>query len=696
MQDYMKMMQSIIGDGSLQRPDELLADIAYALDQSAIVAITDQAGKITYVNELFCEISQYSVDELIGSTHRKINSGYHSPTFFQNMWSTIARGEIWKGEIRNRAKNGTYYWVDTKIIPIQREVGTAPLRYIALRYDITERKNMEQKMLENAELYRLITENASDFIAVIDQEGQFQYVSPSFKKLLGYQLTLNEDTLYSFVEKRDQGLVDHMLEMMKEDTQPDAMELQISAHDGCSLVMKVSVNPIREPGRYFQHWVVAMQDITNRKETENLIRSLEHTDQLTSLFNRIAFRQHLMNRVETSKKTGAAFSLVHLNIDRLRYVNESFGHEKGDYVLAAIAGRLKQLVGSDELIGRISGDEFAFTLSGTFEQAEKQTRRIKAFVETPINIGNRAYSLSTSYGIASYPEHAGNASELVKNAEKALHYVKELGGGGLKVYEPGTETKTLERILLESELRKSVQLGFFTLEYQPKMNLARGDLTGVEALVRWDHPELGRISPDRFIPLAEESRLILPLGDWVFQEACKQALCWQEAGYPPVRIAVNMSTVQLEDPEIVDRIKKVLKSNGITPELIEIEVTESSFAEKEHMKETLEAIRSLGMTVAIDDFGTGYSNFSYIQELPADTVKIDMSFIRDIDVNENSRAIVKAIVTIAETAGLHVIAEGIETEEQAKILLDLGCQEGQGYFYSRPLPAEDCSLMMSL
>ncbi|QTD39782.1 EAL domain-containing protein [Sporosarcina sp. Te-1] len=696
MQDYRKMMQSVIGEVSSQRPEEMLADIAYALDQSAIVAITDRAGRITYVNELFCEISQYTAEELIGSTHRKVNSDYHSRSFFQDMWSTIARGEMWHGEIRNRAKDGTYYWVDTKIIPIMSEEGAVPLRYIALRYNITERKIMEQKMLESAELYRLITENASDFIAVIDQTGRFQYASPSFDKLLGYQLTLHEDTLYSFVEKKNHDLIDRMLEMMAEDMQPEAMEVLISAHDGCSLVMKVSINPIREPGRYFQHWVVAMQDITNRKETENLIQSLEHTDQLTSLFNRIAFRQELLNKVEACKKTRTAFSLVHLNIDRLRYVNESFGHEKGDHVLSVMAERLRQAVGEDEVIGRISGDEFAFTLSAAFNQAEDQARRIKEFVEAPINISNRTYSLSTSYGIASYPEHAENASELVKNAEKALHYVKELGGSGLKVYEPGTETKTLERILLESELRKSVQRGYFTLEYQPKMNLARGELMGVEALVRWDHPELGRIAPDRFIPLAEESRLILPLGEWIFQEACKQAQRWQAAGYPPVRVAINMSTVQLEDPETVDRIKKVLHDTGIAPELIEIEVTESSFADKEYMKETLQAIRSLGITVAIDDFGTGYSNFSYIQELPADTIKIDMSFIRDIEMNENNRAIVKAIVTIAETAGLHVIAEGIESEEQARILLELGCQEGQGYFYSRPLPAEDCSLMMSL
>ena len=214
------------------------------------------------------------------------------------------------------------------------------------------------------------------------------------------------------------------------------------------------------------------------------------------------------------------------------------------------------------------------------------------------------------------------------------------------MYNPGTATKTLERILLENELRKSVQMGYFTLEYQPKMNLSRGYLSGIEALVRWNHPDLGRIPPNKFIPLAEETKIILPLGEWILREACKQAAQWKRQGYEPFRIAVNMSTVQLEDPDIVETIERILAEEAVEPKLIEIELTESSFADRDEMREAIQRIREMGMHVAIDDFGTGYSTFSYIKELPADTVKIDMSFVRDIDVNENSRAIVKAIVAL--------------------------------------------------
>ena len=389
--------------------------------------------------------------------------------------------------------------------------------------------------------------------------------------------------------------------------------------------------------------------------------------------------------------------MVYLNIDRLRNVNDSFGQESGDYVLSLVAKRLKNVLSAEDIIGRISGDEFAFTLMQATdeEEAERLTQEIKVSLESPITINGEIYTISTSCGIALFPKHAKLASELMMKAEKAIHYVKEHGGGTYKMYEPGTATETLERILLENELRKSVQMGHFTLEYQPKMNLSHGYLSGVEALVRWDHPDLGRIPPDKFIPLAEETKIILPLGEWILREACRQAAQWKRQGYEPFRIAVNMSTVQLEDPDIIETIERILAEEAVEPELIEIELTESSFADRDEMREAIQRIRKMGMHVAIDDFGTGYSTFSYIKELPADTVKIDMSFVKDIDVNENSRAIVKAIVALADTVGLNIVAEGIETEEQTKILLSLGCREGQGYFFSKPLPPVDCESMFS-
>ncbi len=570
MQQGHEMIQELIRHDGSHSTEKVLRDIADALDQSAIVAITDRTGTIIYVNELFVKISQYSVEELIGANHRLINSGFHAPELFKDMWKTIGRGNTWQGEIYNKAKDGSYYWVDTIIIPFLDEKGK-PYQYISIRYDIT-----------------------------------------------------------------------------------------------------------------------------SRKESEQMTRDLVYYDQLTNLPNRTSLRKMLRDEVEKSRENGASLAFVYLNIDRFRYANDSFGFEAGDYVLAIIAKRLKSILQSKHIIGRLSGDEFALLLKNIrdAEHAKQITQEVKQHLEEPIELMGQLYTPSVSLGIALYPDHATESSELVMKAEKALASAKVHGGSGYEMYQRGTASKTLERILLENELRKSVQFGNFNLDYQPKVNLMTGELTGVEALVRWNHPDLGRISPDKFIPVAEETKLILPLGEWVLREACKQIRQWQESGYQPFRTAINMSAVQLEEPTIMKTIKAILEETGVTTDLIEIELTESAFADREGMRETVQEIRGLGITVSIDDFGTGYSTFSYIKDLPADILKIDMAFVRDIHRNEDSRAIVEAIVTLADIVGLNVIAEGIEYVEQATILKELGCREGQGYYYSKPSSPEECEQFM--
>ncbi|MEZ7172059.1 EAL domain-containing protein [Sporosarcina sp. OR05] len=692
MEKYIEMMHEMTGRTNKQEVEEMLADIAYALDQSVIVAITDRTGKITYVNDLFVKTSQYSAEELIGRTHAVVNSGYHPKSFFKEMWAAIGKGEIWHGEIRNRAKDGSFYWVDTKIVPFMNELGI-PNRYISLRYDITERKLMEQQIRKDAEVYQLITENAIDFISVIDTSGEFQYISPTYEQLRGCNDTCTTNNLFALIIEEDHEVVHNAIAMAGNTHESVTVEFRIIDQLKSIRTMEASLKRIRQTGEYLHNLVVSMHDITAQKESELRIQDLACYDQLTTLLNRHAFGQKLYTKLE---RESSSFGLVYMNIDRFRHINDSFGQETGDYVLSVVAERLKKALGREAMLGRISGDEFAFILPQAYDEKDAflLTERIQNQLAQPILIGSDLYVVSTSCGIVMFPQHGRTPSDLLMKAEKALHVVKEHGGGSLMMYEPGTAQKTLERILLENELRKSVQKGHFTLEYQPKMNLELGELSGVEALVRWNHPDLGRIPPDTFIPLAEETKIIVPLGEWILRQACKQAWQWRKQGFKPFRIAVNMSTVQLEEPDIVSTIKRVLHEEDVTPEFIEIELTESSFADREEMRHTIQAIREIGITVAIDDFGTGYSTFSYIKELPADTLKIDMSFIQDIDVNEQSRAIVKAIVTLADTAGLRVIAEGIETEEQAKLLLTLGCKEGQGYFYSKPVPADECEYMI--
>jgi len=570
MQEDSKMIDDLMRHDGSHSPEKMLRDIAYALDHSAIVAITDRTGKIVYVNEFFTKIAQYGEEELVGVDHRIINSGFHSSSFFKEMWATIGRGNTWRGEICNKAKDGSYYWVDTTIVPFLNDKGK-PYQYISIRYDITE-----------------------------------------------------------------------------------------------------------------------------SKESERMIRDLAYNDQLTRLPNRNSFRKMFQQELEVAKKQGTNRACVYMNVDRLRYVNDSLGHEAGDYILSVIAKRLKMFLRDSTIIGRLSGDEFALLLLDIrdTQHAKQLAKEVQQYLEEPIEVKGQMHTPSLSFGIALYPEHAKKTTELAMKAEKALSTARAHGGGGCEMYQHGTATKTFERILLENELRKSVQLGHLHLDYQPKVNLKTGELIGVEALVRWNHPDLGRIPPDKFIPVAEETKIIIPLGEWVLREACGQAKKWQDNGYKPFRVAVNISAVQLEEPTILHTIKTILDETGVTTDLIEIELTESAFADREDMQGRIRDIRALGIRVSIDDFGTGYSTFSYIKELPADTIKIDMSFVQDIHLNEDSQAIVKAIVTLADTVGLNVIAEGVENEEQAIILMDLGCREGQGYYYSKPTSPDACEQFM--
>lgn len=689
VKSLVEKITEMISKSSDRDPEKMAQDVASAVNQSAILAITDPTGKVMYANEQFLSMSKYEAHELIGKNHNVVNSGHHSKEFFKNMWKSIGSGNIWRGEIKNKAKDGTYYWVDTVIVPFMNSKGK-PIQYISIRWDITEKKQMEESIRDNAELYRLITENASEFIAVIDYESKFKYASPSFRKLLGYPSERLEHTDFSDIiyESDRTNTLRNVVRYAKSQR---VLQFRVLKSDNTVAYMRANLYQIQDEGKYFGDHIIVMHDITEQRISEQRILDLASNDQLTTLLNRTAFRRHLYKKLEHTIANEQYLALVHLNIDRFRYVNDSLGHQAGDYLLSVVANRLKEVL-KEDIIGRISGDEFAFTLSHiqNEDDAMQVAEGIRLYLQEPIAIDDNEYELSISSGMSLFPEHATKAAELVTRAEKALQKVKVEGGGSLALYEPGTMSKTLERILLENELKRSVEQEYFELEYQPKVDLETLELTGFEALVRWNHPDLGRIPPDRFIPLAEETKVIVPLGEWILNEALAQLHEWEESGHANLRMAVNFSTIQIEEDNIVETIAQALQNHHISPTQLEVELTESTFVNKDEMSEKIQQIRDLGATVAIDDFGTGYSSFSYIKELPVDTVKIDRAFIRDLDENEDSKAIVSAIVTLANTVGLNIVAEGVETKQHGEILTSLGCHEGQGYYYSRPIAPTEC------
>lgn len=668
-----------------------LADVNYALDQSSIVAITDRHGNIVYANDKFCEVSKYSREELIGQNHRILNSGYHPRSFFQNLWETITSGQIWRGEIRNRAKDGSIYWVDTIIVPFLDGNGK-PYQYVSIRHDISHKKLREEELLKREEKFRKIAEHTMDLISVIDTEGRMLYVSPSHKDLLNYDPgELETGTIFRIVHTEDQAFFWNELQHVFLTGSPSVLrEFRLRKANGDYVYAETTMNPVRDQEGQASSLVLIMRDITERKKNEQTVQFLAYHDSLTELPNRRLFVETLQYQVEQAQRAGSRLAVIFLDLDRFKHINDTLGHDVGDRLLREAAVRIRQCVGVEDMVARSGGDEFTILLTDVTDQAEveERVRRIQESIQG-IELDGLQVHLSCSMGIARFPEDGRDPDSLMKRADTALYAIKDKGRNGLSFFSVDMEERSLERILLENELKKAIEREHFHIDYQPKIELVNRRLIGMEALVRWNHKELGKISPLKFIPIAEETGLILPLGEWVLYNACRQNKEWQDKGLPKMKVAVNLSVRQFFQPDLVNKIDAILRETGLAPEWLEVEVTESIFADTDKAVLILRDIRKLGVGISIDDFGTGYSSFNYIKRFPVDTLKIDSSFIRDIHHNLESQAIVKAVLNIGNTLGLNVIAEGIEMKEQLEFLQASGCMQGQGFLFSRPLSRED-------
>jgi diguanylate cyclase (GGDEF)-like protein len=443
--------------------------------------------------------------------------------------------------------------------------------------------------------------------------------------------------------------------------------------------------------------VAILRDISERKQVEERILHMARHDTLTGLPNRSLIDDRLAQAIDAAQRRNGTVAVAFIDLDGFKLVNDGLGHNAGDELLKVVAGRMSDCVRASDSVGRFGGDEFVLVLPEVSEGggAPAIIERIREAVVEAIVLGGKEVRVSCSIGVAMYPRDGADADTLLMNADAAMYRAKELGKNNCQFYAREMNASIEEKLVLLEGLRAALREGQFRLLYQPKVDLRTGRIFGAEALVRWLHPQHGVIGPDRFIPLAEESGMIVALGEWVMQTACRQNMAWQLAGLAPLRVSVNVSARQFEEPRLAERVARALSDSGLAAHWLELEVTESLIMrDLQRSVDTMRELKAMGVALSIDDFGTGYSSLSALKSFPIATLKIDKSFVRDLANSIDDQAIASAIIALAHRLNMRVIAEGVETEQQRSFLRDNGCDEMQGYLFSEPIPADQLQRML--
>lgn len=462
----------------------------------------------------------------------------------------------------------------------------------------------------------------------------------------------------------------------------------IDANQNLKWISEYSVPTLNEEGKLIKLEGVII-DISIRKRTEEKLLYLAYYDSLTGLPNRVLFEERLEKALEKAIQTSREVFLLYLDLDRFKFINDTLGHRAGDELLIITANRLKQLLGN-HLVSRLSGDEFAILIEeGNLEDIYYIAKEIQKMINQPYVLSNQEYFLTSSIGISIFPDHADNSIELLKLADQAMYLAKQKGKGNFQLYHMGITTDLSRKVYIEQSLHKAIEKNELNLHYQPIVNAENQCVLGFEALIRWNHSKLGPISPLECIEVAEESGLIIPIGEWVLRRACLDSRTWREKGLPTTYVSVNVSTRQFIQTNFIEVLENILTETDMDPKLLKIEITEStSMMNVEQIIGKMNRLKDLGIDIFLDDFGTGYSSLSYLKKFPINTLKIDKTFISDINNNINQESIIKAIIAMVERLKINVIAEGVETNEQISFLTELGCNNMQGYHFNKPLPLE--------
>jgi diguanylate cyclase (GGDEF)-like protein/PAS domain S-box-containing protein len=554
--------------------------------------------------------------------------------------------------------------------------------------DITEHKKAQKDLVEAEAKYRSLIENSLVGVYIM-QDGKLVYVNPRLCEMSGYKCEelLGLDVA-DFIYPEDLPLVnENILKRFNNETGTIKYEYRAIRKDKSVITFELYGSKIVYNGR--DAIIGTVIDITERKNTEKMIKHMAYHDQLTDLPNRYLLREKLNEAIKDSSQSNFYFALLFLDLDRFKAINDTMGHEVGDKVLIEITERLKACVNEKDIVSRYGGDEFSILLPDSGEQrASVVAQQIITKFSVPITLHHELL-ITPSIGITIFPKHGQSFDTLITNADLAMYHAKSLGKNNYQFFNEELNEKAQYELDLEVNLRKALEHHQFVLFYQPQINLETNQICGAEALMRWVHPDRGIIPPGDFIPLAEETGLIIPMGEWALHSACRENKKWQLAGYPAITVSVNISAKQFFQTNLVEIVQAALTETGLEPKYLELEITESITMDVEGSISTLLELKRIGVKISIDDFGTGYSSLNYLKRLPIDKLKIDQSFIRECPDDPNSNTLVRTIILMAHLLKLQVKAEGIETQNQVSFLLGQGCNEGQGFFFSKPIPVSE-------
>lgn len=568
------------------------------------------------------------------------------------------------------------------------------------RVNLAEDLRRSTESLKSSEArFRSLVQNSSDVITLLDERGRITYVTPAVEKLLGYPTgSLLDTSLWKIVHPEDlKGANTTFQGLLRTDFGEGLLGTRWRHTDGSFRYMETILsNQLADPN--VRAVVLNTRDVTERKDLEDKLRHQAHHDPLTALSNRTLFKDRVAAALARHRGSRSSLAVLFLDLDDFKHVNDSLGHAAGDSLLRAVAARLQDCIGPTDTVARFGGDEFAILLDSIPDEAYPITvaERIMGSFRLPLRAGGVEMITAFSIGIAISTPESSDPEELLRNADVAMYRAKGRGKRTFEVFQVSMHAAALERLEMEYDLRQAIEKNELLVLYQPIVELDSEQIYGVEALVRWRHPTKGMVEPDRFIPLAEETGLIGVLGEWVLEQACREVKGWERTfpDRPPLRLGVNLSVRQLQRENIVSEIRHVLKRTGMAADRMTLEITESSvIREGEETSHMLQKLRSAGMKVAIDDFGTGYSSLSYLARFPIDVIKIDKAFVRSSGGGPKNLALLRAIVGLGHSLGVEIVAEGIETQQQARFLEPLGCR-GQGYFFSKPVTGEEIQVML--